>query len=85
VGRAGAGGRPSCGRLPCSVLPDALLPHVDWLPTAAPEEIEDLAARLAPGSAHLATMVGNLMLAGALRMAEVRSGRNLSDAQQAAQ
>jgi hypothetical protein len=52
---------------------------------ASPAEIEALAACLTPSSPHRATAVGNLMLARALRLAEARSGRHLSDAQQSAQ
>lgn len=54
----------------------------DSLIGASKEGILAAAARLTPNSPHLANTVGNLMIARALRMAERRSVRNLSDYQQ---
>lgn len=65
-----------------SVLPSYLVETANRLQTMTKEEIIEEARRRAPGSPDLAVQVGNLMIAKALRAAELRrEGRNLSDAQ----
>lgn len=65
-----------------SVLPESLRPKAAWLRGASKEEIVAEARRVTPDSPCMEVTIGNLMVARALALAEARSGRNLSDAQQ---
>ena len=65
-----------------SVLPADMVEVADRMLRASKEEVVAEARRRTPGSPDLAVTVGNLMIARALRAAELRSGRNLFDAQQ---
>ncbi|KIZ00194.1 hypothetical protein MNEG_7768 [Monoraphidium neglectum] len=66
------------------VLPAGLAEVADRLEGASKEDIVAEALRMTPHSPHIDTTIGNLMVMRALRRAEKRSGRNLSDYQQQA-